>query len=52
LWFSFANLSKIIVFASGHRFPAHAVQKQGRFRNHPIKNCARIVLGLSSHWGA
>ena len=23
-----------------------------RFRNLPIRNCARIVLGLSSHWGA
>jgi len=50
LWFSFADLSRIIALASGHRFPAHAFQKQGRFRNHPIKELcqdrARVILTL------
>jgi len=34
--------------------PAHtqAVQKQSRFRNHPTKNCAGMVLGSSPHLGA
>jgi hypothetical protein len=40
--------STIIAVASG-RFPARAVQGQIRFRNHPIKNRARIVLGLSAN---
>jgi hypothetical protein len=43
--------STIIAVASGNRFPARAGQGQIRFRNHPIKNRARIVLGLSSNCG-